>query len=100
VLVLVNTVAEECDAFICYGAAWEQEAVSVPNTDPTPPLFGPHAVIGRSLSVPHFRPLGDYEAPRETGRSFSITDGRSTTFPNRRFTAPAYARLADPTQWR
>jgi GH24 family phage-related lysozyme (muramidase) len=29
----------------------------------------------------HFRRLGDYEASPETGRSFSITDGRSTTFP-------------------
>ncbi|GAA0675359.1 hypothetical protein GCM10009102_29500 [Sphingomonas insulae] len=47
-----------------------------------------------------FRPLRDYEAPRETGRSFSITDGRSTTFSNRRFTAPEYARLAGPSRWR
>lgn len=34
VLVLVDTVAEEFDAAICYGAAQEQEAVLVPNTDP------------------------------------------------------------------
>jgi len=31
----------------------------------------------------------DFEAALETGRSFSVTAGRSTTFPNRRFTAPA-----------
>lgn len=34
VLVLVDTVTEEFDAAICYGAAQEQEAVLVPNTDP------------------------------------------------------------------
>ena len=33
VLVLVDT-AKEFDAAICYGAAQEQEAVLVPNTDP------------------------------------------------------------------
>jgi hypothetical protein len=48
----------------------------------------------------HFRPLSDYEVPQETRRSFSITDGRSTTFPNRRFTGPTYSRLADLARWR
>lgn len=35
------------------------------------------------------RSFTDFEAAPETGRSFSVTAGRSTTFPNRRFTAPA-----------
>jgi hypothetical protein len=54
----------------------------------------------RRSELTHFRPLRDYEAPPETCRSFSITDGRPTTFPNRKLTAPAYPESAVPVLWR
>lgn len=58
VLVLVDTVAEEFDAAICYGAAQEQEAVLVPNTDP------------HRRSLTHFPPFSGLYALPNFARSF------------------------------
>jgi len=55
VLVLVDTVAEEFDATICYGAAQEQEAVLVPNTDPHRRSLTHFQTLRRPFSPPTFR---------------------------------------------
>ena len=54
VLVLVDT-AKEFDAAICYGAAQEQEAVLVPNTDPHRRSLDPQVDIQVPFRVSHFR---------------------------------------------
>ena len=57
VLVLVDTVAEAFDAAIYYGAAQEQEAVLVPNTDPHRRFLDPVPVIRGRQTTSRFLPF-------------------------------------------
>jgi hypothetical protein len=65
VLVLVDTVAEEFDAAICYGAAQEQEAVLVPNTDPHRRFLDPKGDVPNAPSAP--RNLSSIHLPQLAG---------------------------------